>query len=143
MLSSNIKTHAQALVTLTLVLALVATCFLTGSAAVSAFPLSAVPVEFQGTIAFLQMVLNVPVVAFVVMFVRNLYGYYSVSLSQLAKDNIAATYSVTKAGKTIAIYLMIATASAATLPAPWSAVAVGLAFFVDVASSEVKRWLSS
>jgi ABC-type glycerol-3-phosphate transport system permease component len=141
-LGSVIKMHASALVYATLILAIVASCFLAASSVVSTIPVGQVPVQLQGAVSFLQMVFNVPVVAFVVLFVRGLYGYYASSLSELAKNNAAVTYNLSRYGKTVAVYLMVATAASATLPAPWNSVAIAVTFFADVAYSEFKRIVS-
>lgn len=72
---------------------------------------------------------------------KVLYSYCANSLSELAKNNQAVTYSLSKHEKTIVSYQMIATTSA-TLPALWNSIVIAITFFADVAYSEFNRIIS-
>ena len=116
----------------TLILLMLAATFTAGAAVVSAVPLNKVPAPLQDVVIFLQYIFSVPVVVFVLTWVRGVYGYYRAK----AKFGANVKYEVEKFGQTVALFVMIGIGAFAALPAPWNNVAVAIAFFVDIIKTE-------
>lgn len=130
----NWKNQSKPVIYATLIILLIAACFLAAETAVRAIPLENVPEPFVDVIAMLQNVFNLPIIVLVVTFVRGVFGFYRAQFEIGAEED----YELSKFGETLSLYLMVGITATAALPAPWNQIAIAITFFVDVIKTEYK-----
>jgi hypothetical protein len=135
--TNSVKTYGSAALTALLVLAVVATVLGTVSSVLTTIDVTTLPDYIASTVCFFQTAFSVPMVAFVIVFIRNLYGFLKVKLKSELTQNTEVNYSVKKLGETMAIYLPVATILFATCPEPYNLIIMGIITVVDIVKGEL------
>lgn len=130
-MSETIKAATKPVVYAVLVLAIVAAVFLAASTAINTVAVEQVPLPLQSTVIFLKDLFNVPVVVFVITFVRGIFGYYRAKL----KFGADVTYKVSKFGETVSLYVMVGISAFAAIP-QYAPYVLAATFIIDVIQTE-------
>jgi len=135
-----VKLDLSALKYATIILFIIAAVFLAVSTAINQVDASTLPPFLADFTVKLQAIFAMPSVVFIITWVRNVYGYYNAKAQALA-ENAEVNYNLNKLYQTIGLYVGSAAVFAATIPPPYSTVAMAIIFVGDVARTELARIL--
>jgi len=111
------------------------------STAAQAVDVEAFPAQLwwaRDAIVAIRLVTATPAIAFVILFVRNIYGYFSAQAREYILTKKELLYSDVRYIKTAMLYIGTVTTFTLLLPAPYNMVGFAIVVVVDIAISIFK-----
>lgn len=120
-----------------IVLAVIATILSAASGWLQSVDVSTLPVVLAPMVEMLQSAFVIPALAFVVVFIKSVYGLLKAKLQSDLATSPVITENLKSIVKNLAFYLPVATILFATAPQPYATIALGIITTIDLVRSEL------